>query len=133
MGESIESISAPRYIHRVKFKDRLLATLRAVEPILDVPGVLVAGSEVPNLLEANAAATLVVSQDVDLAIPVAAHEAPADFDQLERTYLGLPIELRHQVRSNLTILSLLDARPGMPDPRPQRPAVDALLRRLEAR
>lgn len=232
------------------FKDRLLATLRAVEPILDVPGVLVAGSEVPNLLEANAAATLVVSQDVDLAIPVAAHEevkarldqitrlvpssdepsvwvprpeapelievnfigldptiiepldtyekqdhrlplmvfgplsllaagtvieidglriplpqpaglaleklvsdrtgekgdrdllvvaglfaamTPADFDQLERTYLGLPIELRHQVQSNLSILSLLDARPGMPDPRPRRAAVDALLRRLESR
>jgi hypothetical protein len=234
----------------VTFKDRLLATLRAVEPILDVPGVLVAGSEVPNLLEANAAATLVVSQDVDLAIPVAAHEevkarldqitrlvpssdepsvwvprpeapelievnfigldpaiiepldtyekqdhrlplmvfgplsllaagavleidglriplpqpsglaleklvsdrtgekgdrdllvvaglfaamTPADFDQLERTYLGLPIELRHQVQSNLSILSLLDARPGMPDPRPRRAAVDALLRRLGGR
>jgi hypothetical protein len=232
----------------VRFRDRLLATLRAVQPVLDVPGVLVAGSEVPNLLEANAAATLVVSQDVDLAIPVAAHEAvksrldritrlvpssdelsvwvprldapelievnfigldpgivepidtyekadhrlplmvfgplslltagsvveidglriplpqpaglaleklvsdrtgekgdrdllvvagllatmaPADFDQLERTYLGLPAELRHQVRSSLSILSLLDARPGMPDPRPHRPAVDALLRRLE--
>jgi len=54
-----------------------------------------------------------------------------DFDQLERAYLGLPIELRHQVRSSLSILSLLDARPGMPDPHPHRPAVDALLRRLE--
>jgi hypothetical protein len=230
------------------FRDRLLATLRAVEPILDVPGVLVAGSEVPNLLELDAAATLVVSQDVDLAIPVAVHEEvkarldriqrlvpsadepsvwtpradaselievnfigidpaivepvdtyekpddrlplmvfgplsllragtvieidglriplpePAglaleklvsdrtgekgdrdllvvagllasmtsvDLDQLERTYVTLPVELRHQVRSNLSILSLLDARPGMPDPRPQRAVVDALLRRLE--
>lgn len=44
-----------QYTHGVMFRDRLLATLRAVEPILDVPGVLVAGSEVPNLLEANAA------------------------------------------------------------------------------
>jgi hypothetical protein len=35
----------------VTFRDRLLATLRAVESILEVPGVLVAGSEVPNLLE----------------------------------------------------------------------------------
>lgn len=211
---------------------------------------LVAGSEVPNLLEVDAAATLVVSQDVDLAIPIAVHEevkarlpqiarlvsssdepsvwvprpeaaelievnfigvdptivepfdtyekqdhllplmvfgplslltagsvveidglriplpqpaglaleklvsdrtgekgdrdllvvaglftamTAADFDQLERVYLGLPIELRHQVQSNLSILSLLDARPGMPDPRPQRAAVDALLRRLESR
>lgn len=230
------------------FRDRLLATLRAVEPILDVPGVLVAGSEVPNLLELDAASTLVVSQDVDLAIPVAVHEevkarldqiqrlvpsvdepsvwipradaselievnfigldpaivepidtyerpddrlplmvfgplsllragtvieidglriplpepsglaleklvsdrtgekgdrdllvvagllasmTPADLDQLERTYAKLPAELRHQVRSNLSILSLLDARPGMPDPHPQRAVVDALLRRLE--
>jgi len=232
----------------VTFRDRLLATLRAVEPVLQVPGVLVAGSEVPNLLEANAAATLVVSQDVDLAIPVAVHEevkarldritqlvpsadepsvwvprdetsnlievnfigidpsiiepldtyekpdhrlplmvfgplsllmpgraleidglriplpqpaglaleklvsdrtgekgdrdllvvigllvsmSPGDVDQLERSYRALPAELRHQVRSNLSILSLLDARPGMPDPRSQRGTVDALLRRLE--
>lgn len=232
------------------FRERLLATLRAVEPILDIRGVLVAGSEVPNLLEVDAAATLVVSQDVDLAVPVEVHDevkarldritrlapspdepsvwvprpgsnelievnfigldraiiepidtyekeddrlplmvfgplslltagrvveidglriplpqpaglaleklvsdrtgekgdrdllvvagllvgmTPADLDQLERAYLGLSAELRHQVRANLSILSLLDARPGMPDPRPQRPAVDALLRRLEAR
>jgi hypothetical protein len=169
----------------VTFRDRLLAT------------------------EADAAATLVVSQDVDLAIPVEVHDevkarleritrlvpsaeepsvwvprpearelievnfigldrsivdpmdtyekeddrlplmvfgplslltagaiatmAPADLDQLERECLGLPADLRHQVRSNLSILSLLDARPGMPDPRPHRPAVDGLLRRLEAR
>jgi hypothetical protein len=231
------------------FRDRLLATLRAVEPILDVRGVLVAGSEVPNLLELDAASTLVVSQDVDLAIPIDVHEevkarldriqrlvpsadepsvwipcpdasdlievnfigldpaiidpidtyekederlplmvfgplsllsagsvieidglriplpqpaglaleklvsdrtgekgdrdllvvagllasmTPADLDQLERTYAKLPADLRHQVRSNLSILSLLDARPGMPDPHPQRAVVDALLRRLEA-
>lgn len=245
-------VQAPRsirlYTDGVTFRDRLLATLRAVEPVLEVPGVLVAGSEVPNLLEANAAATLVVSQDVDLAIPIAAHEAvkarldritrlvpspdepsvwvprpeapelievnfigldpaivepidtyekedhrlplmvfgplslltagdvveidglriplpqpaglaleklvsdrtgekgdrdllvvagllttmtPADLDQLEHAYRRLPTELRHQVRSNLSILSLLDARPGMPDPRTHRTAVDALLRRLE--
>jgi hypothetical protein len=234
----------------VRFRERLLATLRAVEPILEVRGVLVAGSEVPNLLEVDAASTLVVSQDVDLAIPVNVHDevkarldritrlvpspdepsvwvprpeapelievnfigldpgivepmdtyekpddrlplmvfgplsllkagavveidglriplpqpaglaleklvsdrtgekgdrdllvvagllvrmSPADLDQLERAYLELSAELRHQVRANLSILSLLDARPGMPDPHPQRPVVDALLRRLEAR
>ncbi len=232
------------------FRDRLLATLRAVEPIFEVRGVLVAGSEVPNLLEAGAAATLVVSQDVDLAIPIAVHEEvkaqldritrlvpssdepsvwvprpeaaelievnfigldpaivepsdtyekqdhrlplmvfgplsllsagpiveidglriplpqpaglaleklvsdrtgekgdrdllvvaalfaampPAGFDQLERAYLDLSIELRHQVLSNLSILSLLEARSSMPDPRPQRPIVAGLLRRLESR
>lgn len=55
------------------FRRRLLATLGAVRPVLEVPGVLVIGSEVPNLLEENAASTLVVSQDVDLGVPVAAH------------------------------------------------------------
>ncbi len=40
-----------------------------------MPGVLVAGSEVPNLLEPAAASTLVVSQDVDVAVPVDQHAA----------------------------------------------------------
>ena len=57
------------------FRTRLLRTLRAVEPILGVPGVLVVGSEVPNLLEPDARSSLVVSQDVDLAVPVASHAA----------------------------------------------------------
>jgi hypothetical protein len=57
----------------VEFRDRLVATLRAAESILRVPGVLVVGSEVPNLMESGAAATLVVSQDVDVAVPLAAH------------------------------------------------------------
>jgi len=34
---------------------------------------MVVGSEVPNLLEPDAAATLVVSQDVDIAVPVDRH------------------------------------------------------------
>lgn len=229
------------------FRERLLATLRAVEAVLEVDGVVVAGSEVPNLLEVDAASTLVVSQDVDLAIPVAVHEEvkarltritrlspsadepsvwvprpeaselievnfigldpaivepidtyekpddrlplmvfgplsllsagpivvidglriplpqPAglaleklvsdrtgekgdrdllvvagllahmessELDQLVQSYRRLSAELRHQVRSNLSILSLLGVRPGMPDPRPQRSTIDALLARL---
>src|SRR5262249_49914035 len=67
------------------FRERLLATLRAVEAILEVRAVLVAGSQVPNLLEPNAGATLVVSQDVDLAIPVAVHEeVKARLDRITR-------------------------------------------------
>jgi hypothetical protein len=54
----------------VTFRGRLLGTLRLLQPVLDEPGVLVVGSEVPNLLQPEAASTLVVSQDVDLAIPV---------------------------------------------------------------
>lgn len=52
------------------FRDRVLATLRAVEPILAVPDVLVAGSQLPNLMQPAAASTLVVSQDVDLLIAI---------------------------------------------------------------
>ena len=57
------------------FRARLLRTLRAVAPVLQEPGVLIAGSEVPNLLEPDARATLVVSQDVDIAVAVDAHAA----------------------------------------------------------
>jgi hypothetical protein len=233
----------------VIFRDRLIATLRAVEHVLEVPGVLVAGSEVPNLLERDAASTLVVSQDVDLAIPIGMHAevkqrlstisrlvaspdepsvwipradaselievnfigvdssivdpidtyekeddllplmvfgplsllvagavveidgvnvrlprpaglaleklvsdrtgekgdrdllvvaglfglmSPSDVDELERSFRTLPVELGHQVRSNLTILSLLPARSGMPDPIASRAFVSQLLARLES-
>jgi hypothetical protein len=46
-----------------------------VAPVLEVPDVLIVGSEVPNLLEPAAASTLVVSQDVDIGVPVARHAA----------------------------------------------------------
>jgi hypothetical protein len=229
------------------FRDRLLATIRAAAPVLESPGVLIVGSEVPNLLEAGAAATLVVSQGLDLGVPVDRHAevkrrlpellrdfspspdepsvwtprspallelnfvgmdaardpsdaylleddelpllvfgalslvvpgreidiadtrvrlprpagllleklvtdrtgekgdrdllvalalltttAPADQDELDAAYQRLRPELRHTVRSNLTLLSLLEPRAGMPDPQPWRHAVAALLRRLEA-
>ena len=52
------------------FRDKLIGTLRLLQPILEEPGVLVVGSEVPNLLQPDAASTLVVSQDVDLGVPV---------------------------------------------------------------
>jgi hypothetical protein len=230
----------------VTFRDRLIATIRAARPALESPGVLVVGSEVPNLLERDAACTLVVSQDLDIGVPVRSHSAlkgrldelrefecssdepsvwlprtsgllelnfvgidpaqdpaeayvleddrlpllvfgalslvsrgaelevagtrlvlprpsgllleklvtdrtgekgerdllvalgvlvsstAADVDELEGSYRGLRAELRHAVRSNLTILSLLAPRAGMPDPGPRRAAVDALLRRLTA-
>jgi hypothetical protein len=233
----------------MSFRDRLLATLQAVSPVLDVEGVLVAGSEVPNLLQIEAASTLVVSQDVDLAIPVGVHAlvcerldrvtrlrpssdepsvwVPAldasdlievnfigvdpaivdpidtyersderlplmvfgplsllvagppveigtlripvprpaglvaeklltdrtgekgdrdllvvigllhamsdrDQDELEQIYRSLSPELRHVVRSNLSILALIEGRAGMPDPRPHRETVARLLVRLEA-
>ena len=39
----------------VTFRDRLIATISAARPVLESPGVLVVGSEVPNLFEAGAA------------------------------------------------------------------------------
>ena len=45
-----------------------------MQPVLDIPGVMVGGSQVPNLLQPGVAATLVVSQDVDLVVPVGSHE-----------------------------------------------------------
>jgi len=98
----------------------------------------VVGSEVPNLLEPGAAATLVVSQDLDIGVPVDRHAALKA--RLAELRLPRPagllleklVELRHVVRSNLTILSLLGPRAGMPDPGPRRADVVALLHRLEA-
>ena len=57
------------------FRTRLLRTLRAVAPILQEPGVLVAGSQVPNLLEPDVRSSLVVSQDVAIAVPIDRHAA----------------------------------------------------------
>lgn len=53
-------------------------TLAGIAPVLEVPGVLVVGSEVPNLIEPGAAATLVISQDVDIGVPLAAHARVKD-------------------------------------------------------
>lgn len=230
----------------VAFRDRLLATIRAARPVLSSPGILVVGSEVPNLLEPGAAATLVVSQALDIGVPVDRHRelkprlrelrdfepsaeepsvwlprspemlelnfvgmdrkqdpseayvleddrlpllvfgalslvspgptitiegmsvplprpsglileklvtdrtgekgerdllvalgliattGPGDLDELADAYGRLRPELRHAVKSNLTILSLLQPREGMPDPRPRRADLAALLRHLEA-
>ncbi len=229
------------------FRDRLMATIRAARPVLEDPGALVVGSEVPNLLQPDAASTLVVSQDLDIGVPVTRHAQikrllpallsefqpspdepsvwmprspellevnfvgidptrhpadayvfeddqlpllvfgalslvspgaqiqvgganvrlprpagllleklvsdrtgekgerdllvalgllitmePEDLEETEVLYRQLRAELRHTVRSNLTVLSLLQPRFGMPDPQPSRGVVTALLRRLEA-
>lgn len=228
------------------FRHRLLATLRRVAPLFEVEGVMVVGSEVPNLLEPGVASTLVVSQDVDIAVPVTslasvkrrlaaieglrpAPEEPSvwvadsaevlevnflgldrstrgpgdtyvledpdlplmvfgllsllrpgppvhaegltvpvprpagllveklatersgekgdrdllvalglllvaqeqDLEELEEQYRSLGPELRHTLRSNLATLSLLQPLPSMPDPRPHRNLVAALLDRLD--
>jgi hypothetical protein len=57
------------------------------------------------------------------------HEA--DFEELEQEYANLPAELRYAVRSNLTVLSLMQGVDGMPDPQSQRARIAAVLARLE--
>jgi hypothetical protein len=223
-----------------------VATIRAARPIVELPEILIIGSEVPNLLQPGAAATLVVSLDLDIGVPVHRHGAvreriselvefapsadepsvwtphsphlleinfvgmdqgqdpadayvleddrlpllvfgalslvrpgaaievegvtvrlpqpagllleklvtdrtgekgerdllvalgllaaasSADLDELDAMYRRLRPELRHAVRSNLTLLSLIEPRVGMPDPRPRRADVAALLRRFDA-
>jgi hypothetical protein len=230
----------------VDFRSQLLSTLKGVQNVLNVPGVIVIGSEVPNLLQDDAASTLVVSQDVDIGVPVArlsdvkaelrnvtdlkpSAEEPSvwlpqntdlievnfvgmdpdakdtgdtyvledvelpllvfgalsllrpgvtirvgdvaiplprpagllleklltdrtaakgdrdllvvlglllvmvdsDLQETEREYGKLRPELRYAIRSNLTVLSLMQGLDGMPDPRENRARVAALLRRLE--
>jgi hypothetical protein len=230
----------------VTFRDRLIATIREARPVLELPDILVVGSEVPNLLEPDAAATLVVSLDLDIGVPVERHasvkaaldklaafhpspEEPSvwvprrpelleinflgidrartpldvyvreddrlpllvfgalslvqpgraidvagtrvqlpepagllleklvtdrtgekgdrdllvalglltlatedDLSAFDRQYRSLALDLRHVVRGNLTVLSLLSARDGMPDPAAHRERVADVLARLEA-
>lgn len=71
-------------------------------------------------------------RDLLVALGVLDTSTTQDLDELETLYRRLRPELRHAVRSNLTILSLLAPRPGMPDPQSRRAEVAALLRRLEA-
>jgi hypothetical protein len=56
---------------------------------------------------------------------------PADIDEFEHIYRALPAEQRYTVRSNLSLLSLLEARAQMPDPVPHRARLAQLMARLE--
>lgn len=42
-----------------------------------------------------------------------------DLAEMAREYRALPVELRHVIRGNLSVLALLGPRAGMPDPRPR--------------
>ncbi len=55
----------------------------------------------------------------------------SDFEELEEQFAELPAELRYAVRSNLTVLSLMQGMDGMPDPKDQRARIAEFLARLE--
>lgn len=61
----------------MEFRERLMATLRAIRPVL-AEETLVVGSEVPNLLQPAAAVPLVVSKDVDIGVLVSGHARVRD-------------------------------------------------------
>ena len=70
-------------------------------------------------------------RDLLVALGLLMTAVPDDLQEVTLTYRALAPELRHAARSNLTILSLLTPRAGMPDPRPERARVADLLRQLE--
>jgi len=105
----------------VTFRDRVLKSLATFQPVLEIPGIMVGGSQVPNLLQPDAASTLVVSQDIDLVVPVAAHAQvrtalarvsgyepsaaepsvwlPQDSERLEISFIGRDPDLRETADS----------------------------------
>jgi hypothetical protein len=70
-------------------------------------------------------------RDLLVALGLLLLMSPDDLDEMDRVFVGLTPDLRRTVRSNLSILSLLEARLGMPDPGPHRETVAELRRRLE--
>jgi hypothetical protein len=110
--------------------------LSLLEPggFIDVGGVqarlpAIAGLLVEKLLTERSA----VKGDRDLLVALALLLAAVADDRAEarRLIRALPDDLRFHVRSNLTLLSLLQPLPQMPDPRPSRDEVTALLRAIE--
>ncbi len=83
----------------MEFRKKLLRTLAAFQPVLEEPGILIAVSEVPNLMETE--------------------------------YRRLRPDQQYDVRSALTILSLMEPRMNMPDPVPHRALFASILHRLE--
>ncbi len=88
----------------MRFRDKLEATLRAVAPLFEVPGVIVGGSEVPNLLQPGAASTLAVSQAAKTALEerVRAVRARAEVRRWEYRQRNTSHGVWHRVRRFLT-------------------------------
>lgn len=110
-----------------------LSLLRAAEPII-IDGVRIPVPRPAGLmLEKLVTDRSGVKGDRDLLVVlglvIVSHES--DLAELVDTYRTLPAELRYHVRANLSLLSLLESVPGMPDPVPYRARLASILEKLE--
>jgi hypothetical protein len=71
-------------------------------------------------------------RDLLVALGLLMLAKPQDLDELVDVHRTLSPELRHTVRSNLTVLSLMKTHAHMPDPKVERARVAARLSRLDA-
>jgi hypothetical protein len=104
-------------------------------PIVDVDGVLVplprpAGLMVEKLLSDRGGEK--GARDLLVVAGLLATATATDLTELVALTHSLSAESRYEISSNLTILSLMEPRPGMPDPIASRQAVTELLARIEA-
>ena len=87
------------------FRERLAATIRAARPILEEPGVLVPGLLLEKLVTERTGEK--GDRDLLVALALLSVGRPDDLDTFDEQYRRLRPDLRHGIRSNLTILSLL--------------------------
>lgn len=110
-----------------------LSLLKAGEPVrvegITIPVPRLSGLFVEKLLTDRSGEK--GERDLLVALGLLILSDEEQISEIEELCSALSDELRHSLRSNLTVLSLLQARPGMPDPEPQRARIAALLRRLE--
>ena len=111
-----------------------LRFLRPAKPI-DVDGLQVPVARTAGLLlEKLVTDRSGVKGDRDLLVVLGLllTAAPSDIEEMLRDYTSLAPEERHHVRSNVTLLSLIDPQPGMPDVSEHRARVHELLQELDA-
>jgi len=103
-------------------------------PVLELEGLRVpvparAGGMLEKLVTERSG--LKGDRDLLVVLGILMHAGAEDLRQLAGAYASLPEELRHAVRVNVTLLSLLEPVSGMPDPRAQRERVHEFLRLIE--
>lgn len=121
--------------------DRLpLLVFGALSLLTTGPGIDLDGEHIPLPRPAGLLLEKLVTErtgekgerDLLVALGLLGLMSAPDLEDLVSSYRLLRADLRHAIRSNLTILSLLEAREGMPDPRLHRHTVSELLGRLDA-